>query len=56
MKNGSIFKKYRKFMLVYIDDILVFSQTHEDHYDHLSIVFFGGATTFAQRVQHPERY
>ena len=26
-------------MLVYIDDILVFSRTHADHYDHLSIVF-----------------
>ena len=38
-KMDLILKKYQKFVLVYTDEILVFSQTHEDHYDHLSIMF-----------------
>ena len=38
-KMNLIFKKYSKFVLVYIDDILIFSQNLEEHYDHLLIVF-----------------
>lgn len=38
-KMDLIFKKYQKFVLVYIEGILVFSQTLEDRYDHLNIVF-----------------
>ena len=38
-KMDLILKKYKKFVRVYIEDILVFSCTHENHYDHLSIMF-----------------
>ncbi|KAA3485339.1 RNA-directed DNA polymerase-like protein [Gossypium australe] len=34
----SIFKKYKKFCVVYIDDILIFSETLENHRKHLNII------------------
>ncbi|XP_055960653.1 transposon Tf2-1 polyprotein [Mercurialis annua] len=37
---NDVFQKYlRKFVLVFFDDILVYSQTWEDHLHHLRIVF-----------------
>ena len=34
-----IFSKYKSFILLYIDDILVFSKNLDEHYEHLYIVF-----------------
>ena len=34
-----IFAKHRKFCIVYLDDILVFSKTKADHLRHLKIIF-----------------
>ncbi|GLT32336.1 hypothetical protein SLA2020_070100 [Shorea laevis] len=38
-KMDQIFKKYSDFVLVYIDDILVFSKTETEHIKHLQVVF-----------------
>lgn len=38
-RMDEIFAKVRHFTAVYIDDILVFSKTKEEHYDHLRQVF-----------------
>ncbi|GLT29446.1 hypothetical protein SLA2020_043150 [Shorea laevis] len=38
-KMDQIFKKYPDFVLVYIDDILVFSKTETEHIKHLQVVF-----------------
>ena len=35
----TIFKKYYKFVAVYIDDILIFSKNKKDHEEHISMVF-----------------
>ena len=35
---GNIFGKY-SFVLVYIDDILVFSYTFQEHIKHLELIF-----------------
>ncbi|XP_073363256.1 uncharacterized mitochondrial protein AtMg00860-like [Aegilops tauschii subsp. strangulata] len=37
---NAIFSKYvRKFVIIFLDDILVFSETMEEHIKHLRIVF-----------------
>ena len=38
MMNG-IFAKYRKFCIVYLDDILVFSRIKKEHLKHLRVIF-----------------
>lgn len=38
-KMDPIFKNIEKFMCVYIDDILVFSETKTKNFTHLHIVF-----------------
>lgn len=38
-KMDQIFRKYSKFILLYVDDTLVFSQNLEDYYNHLFTVF-----------------
>ena len=37
-KIDNIFNKYKNFVCVYIDDILVFSKTKEKHVSHLKLV------------------
>lgn len=49
---NAIFKPYlRKFVLVFFDDILVYSHSHEEHLKHLSIVLqvLRNHTLFAKR-------
>jgi Reverse transcriptase (RNA-dependent DNA polymerase) len=38
-RMNDIFLKYNNFVLIYIDDILVFSQNIKEHISHLQIVF-----------------
>ena len=38
-KMDQIFLKYKKFVIVYIDDILVFCKSKKEHLGHLQIVF-----------------
>jgi hypothetical protein len=38
MINSVFMPKLDKFMVVFIDDILVYSETKEDHVEHLRIV------------------
>lgn len=38
-KMDQIFRKYSKFILLYVDDTLVFSQNLKDYYNHLLTVF-----------------
>ena len=38
-KMDNIFSKYKEFVIVYIDDILIFSRTREEHIGHLKLVF-----------------
>jgi hypothetical protein len=37
--NGVFHKYLEKFMQVFLDDILIYSKTPEEHEDHLSLVF-----------------
>ena len=34
----NIFRKHREYSMVYVDDILVFSKTKEQHWNHLKII------------------
>lgn len=38
-KMNIIFNQYKQFVLVYIDNILVFSKDLREHLEHLQIVF-----------------
>ena len=40
-KMDNIFNKYKNFVCVYIDDILVFRKTREEHVSHLKLVLSG---------------
>lgn len=38
-KMDEIFREYKRFILVYVDDILVFSKDMQEHLGHLQIIF-----------------